>query len=79
MWAEDQRTMSGRPRLLVLDLLETYARERDIDVRLERRHELDAWSCTLVAQDSVPITTSGTSAREAIRNALRESGVQLPD
>jgi hypothetical protein len=33
--------MSERPRLLVLDLLETYARERDIDVRLERDHDRD--------------------------------------
>jgi hypothetical protein len=31
--------MPEQPRLLVLDLLETYARERDIDVRLERRHD----------------------------------------
>jgi hypothetical protein len=33
------RTLSERPRLIVLDLLETYARERDIDVRLERHHD----------------------------------------
>jgi hypothetical protein len=39
--------MSERPRLLVLDLLETYARERDIDVRLERRHDRHEWICTL--------------------------------
>ncbi len=39
--------MSERPRLLVLDLLETYARERDIDVRLERDHDRDVWVCVL--------------------------------
>jgi hypothetical protein len=34
--------MSERaPRLLVLDVLESYARERDIDVRLERNDDAD--------------------------------------
>ena len=70
--------MSERPRILVLDVLESYARERDVDVRLERRHELDAWSCTLVSQGSPPVSTHGTTARAAIRTALKAVGVELP-
>lgn len=69
--------MAEKPRL-VLDLLESYARERDIDVRLERRHELDAWSCTLVERGSGPVVTSGSSAREAIRRALDALGDVVP-
>jgi len=72
--------MAERPRILSLDLLESYARERDIDVRLERRHELDRWSCTLVAKDGGgPVVTSGASAREAIRHALEAAGVEIPN
>jgi hypothetical protein len=71
--------MAEQQRLLVLDLLESYARERDIDVRLERRHELDAWSCTLVTPGGGrPVSSAGSSAREAIREALRAVGVELP-
>jgi hypothetical protein len=71
---------TDRPRLFVLDLLESYARERDIDVRLERRHELDRWSCTLVAKDgSDPVVTSGSTAREAIRRALEAAGIDFPE
>jgi hypothetical protein len=69
-----------RPRILSLDLLESYARERDIDVRLERRHELGRWSCTLVARDEgSPEVATGASAREAIRRALEAAGVELPE
>ena len=68
-----------RPRILSLDLLESYARERDIDVRLERRHELDRWSCTLVAKGGgSPVVATGTSACEAIRRALEAAGVEFP-
>jgi hypothetical protein len=68
-----------RPRILSLDLLESYARERDIDVRLERRHELSRWSCTLVAKDEGnPVVATGTSAREAIQGALEAAGVEFP-
>jgi hypothetical protein len=70
--------MAERPHLVVLDLLETYARERDIDVRLERRHELNAWSCTLVEKGKAPVVTTGSSAREAIRRALLAAGVTIP-
>ena len=71
--------MMERPRLLVLDLLESFARERDIDVRLERRHELDSWSCTLVEHGKDPLVTSGLSAREAVRRALIAAGVEIPE
>jgi hypothetical protein len=68
-----------RPRILSLDLLESYARERDIDVRLERRHELSRWSCALVAKgESSSVVATGTSAREAIRRALEAAGVEFP-
>src|SRR5690349_4477904 len=36
-----------RPRLLVLDLLESYARERDIHVVLARMTTSDEWICRL--------------------------------
>ena len=69
-----------RPRILSLDLLESYARERDIDVRLERRHELGRWSCTLVAKgEGSPVVATGASAREASRRALEAAGVELPE
>jgi hypothetical protein len=66
--------MAEKPRLLVLDLLETYARERDIDVRLERRHERQEWVCVL--SNGHRLTVTGSSAREAIRHALELAGVQ---
>ena len=40
--------MAERPRILVLDLLETFARERDMDVRLERNHDRERWACALM-------------------------------
>ena len=71
--------MSERPRLLVLDLLETYARERDIDVRLERRHDRNEWICTLSRNsDGGATRATGHTAREAIRSALEQAGVELP-
>jgi hypothetical protein len=72
--------MSERPRLLVLDLLETYARERDIDVRLERDHERDVWVCVLSTNGTRgPTRGMGRSAREAIISALEQAGVKLPN
>ncbi len=56
--------MSERPRLLVLDLLESYVRERDVDVRLERQHGA--------------VRGTGRSAREAIIRALEQAGVERP-
>jgi hypothetical protein len=69
--------MSERPRLLVLDLLETYARERDINVRLERRKEGNEWLCVLSTNGGATCA-SGESAREAIMSALEQAGVELP-
>ena len=69
-----------RPRILSLDLLESYAREQDIDVRLERRHESGRWSCTLAARgEGNPVVATGISAREAIRRALDAVGVEFPE
>jgi hypothetical protein len=71
--------MSERPRLLVLDLLESYARERDIDVRLERRHDRREWICTLSMNGNSGATrATGQNAREAIMSALEQAGVELP-
>jgi hypothetical protein len=71
--------MSERPRLLVLDLLESYARERDIDVRLERRHAEHAWICRLSADgNGGQRQATGQSAREAIMCALQQAGVEIP-
>jgi hypothetical protein len=75
------KVMPEQPRLLVLDLLETYARERDIDVRLERRHDRHEWICTLSTNgngDGGATRASGQSAREAIMRALEKAGVELP-
>lgn len=69
-----------RPRLLVLDLLESYARERDIHVLLERRSEPDEWVCVLKSEKSGATSRCvGKTAREAIMEALRHEGVYTPD
>jgi hypothetical protein len=73
------RGMAERPRLLVLDLLETFARERDMDVRLERNHERDQWTCALMLNRVGPtFRAHGETAREPIMEALRQAGVELP-
>jgi hypothetical protein len=70
--------MAARPRLLVLDLLETFARERDMDVQLERHHERDEWTCALMVSRVGPtFRGDGGTAREAIMEALRQAGVEL--
>ena len=69
------RAMSERPRLLVLDLLESYARERNVDVRLERRDDLGRWFCVLRGAGQGFVRGSGGTAREAVRNALARAGV----
>jgi hypothetical protein len=66
----------GRPRILVLDLLESYARERDLHVVLERRSAKDTWVCTLSSETAAP--SKGKTAREAIMGALRQEGVTVP-
>ena len=71
--------MSERPRLLVLDLLESYAREHDVHVVLERVRERDEWTCVLKSRDGPePDCCVGRTAREAIMNALRQEGVEVP-
>ena len=71
--------MAERPRILVLDLLETFARERDTDVRLERDHERGEWTCALMVNRIGPtFRGDGRTAREAIFDALRQTGVELP-
>jgi hypothetical protein len=66
--------MAGLLRLLVLDLLETYARERHLDVYLLRRRDPPEWSCVL---EAVAYRGSGTTARRAIRAALSEAGLDI--
>jgi hypothetical protein len=68
--------MSERPRLLVLDLLESYARERNVDVRLERRDDLSRWFCVLSGSAGQRfVRGNGGTAREAVRDALAQAGV----
>ena len=71
--------MAERPRLLVLDLLESFARERDIVVRLERRNAPQEWICVLrTTRDDQGIRASGETARSAIMTALQQAGVEVP-
>jgi hypothetical protein len=69
--------MTERPRILVLDLLETFARERDVRVHLERRKQPSEWVCT-VTNGVQPVEATGRTAREAISTALQEAGVEIP-
>jgi hypothetical protein len=68
--------MTERPRILVLDLLESFARERDVKVRPERRKQQQDWICSVTNGDRVE--TTGESAREAIQAALRQAGIEIP-
>jgi hypothetical protein len=65
-----------RPRILVLDLLESFARERDVNVQIQRRKDRQDWVCSVT--NGVPVETRGHSAREAIRAALEQAGVEIP-
>jgi hypothetical protein len=59
--------------------LESYARERDIHVMLERVSEREQWVCELRdGAEHAAVRTSGGTAREAIMEALRQEGVDLP-
>jgi hypothetical protein len=72
--------MTERPRILSLDLLESFAPERDTDVRLERQHDRQEWICTLSTNgngNGGATRASGQSAREAIMRALEQAGVEL--
>jgi hypothetical protein len=68
--------VSERPRILVLDLLESFARERDVNVQIQRRKDQQDWVCSVT--NGVPVETRGGSAREAIRAALEQAGVEIP-
>jgi hypothetical protein len=70
--------MPERPRILALDLLESYARERDIDVGLVRRRDRHDWVCALSVDSLEAVRGLGQSAREAILDALRQANVELP-
>jgi hypothetical protein len=73
----DLRLMAERPRLLVLELLESYARERNVDVRLERRQDVDRWYCVRSGRPGYGFVRGreGT-AREAIKDALKQAGIE---
>lgn len=68
--------MTERPRILVLDLLESFARERDVKIRIERRKEQQDWVCSV--SNGTPVETTGESAREAIKAALQRVGIEIP-
>ena len=71
--------MAERPRILALDLLESYARERDLEVGLVRRRDQHGWVCALsLDSERDRVRGLGESAREAILDALRQSNVELP-
>ena len=67
-----------RLRVFVLDLLESFARERDVNIRIERHKSDHGWVCTVTNGLPAEVRTTGASAREAIRAALEEAGVELP-
>jgi hypothetical protein len=68
-----------RPRLLVLDLLESYAREPDMHVVLARMTTSDEWICRLTDTAGQRVVGgTGETARAAIMDALREEGIELP-
>lgn len=67
-----------RPRVFVLDLLESFARERDVNIRIERHKSDHGWVCTVTNGLPAEVRTTGASAREAIRAALEQAGVELP-
>ena len=51
-----------------------------MDVRLERSHDREAWTCALMVNRVGPtFRGNGHTAREAIRDALKQAGVELPD
>ena len=63
-------------RILVLDVLESFARERDIDVHLDRQADSNEWSC-LLREGRRAHRGTGYTARAAIREALQAAGVAL--
>jgi hypothetical protein len=67
--------MRERPQQLALDLLESYAREQDIDVSLERWKSRSEWACLLTRDAIVIVVGTGRTARAAITDALGQAGV----
>jgi len=67
-----------RPRLLVLDLLESYTRERDTNVLLERRREQDEWVCVLKSgksgSESRCVGKTARPCRETVRFVRAQAG-----
>ena len=50
-----------------------------MDVRLERHHERDEWTCALMVNRVGPtFRGQGGTAREAIMDALRQAGIDPP-
>jgi hypothetical protein len=67
---------ANRPPILALDVLESYARERDVHVLLARVSDRDDWTCVLTSEHTLtPVTGNGQTAREAIMAALGQLGV----
>lgn len=57
---------------LALDLLEAFASEQDVDIRLERRTSNSGWVCVLRTDvRKRAVRGRGGTAREAIKAALR--------
>ena len=75
--ASHLEAVAGRERLLVLDILESYVRERDAQVRIVRETG-QQWHCRLWPCPGNLITGVGRTAREAIRNAREQAGVEIP-
>jgi hypothetical protein len=70
-----------RQRILVLDLLETFVRERDVSVDIERLRGQSEWNCVLT-MDGVShqiFRGRGATARSAIMAALHGAGVTPPE
>jgi hypothetical protein len=76
--AREHRGGVKRERLLVLDLLESFVRERNAEVLLARRRD-GGWTCRLRTGAVGAYSAAGGSAREALRGALAAAGVALPD
>jgi len=64
----------------MLDLLESYSRERGAFVVLERESAGGGWVCVLRnGTKGLAVRCVGETAREAIAEALRQAGVEVPE
>jgi hypothetical protein len=50
----------------------------DTNVRLERDNDREVWTCVLNEKGRESVRGTGRTAREAIRIALEQAGVELP-